>query len=311
MRVSVIIPIYNTEKYLQECLNSVLNQTYPEIEIIAVNDGSTDNSLEILKKYSNKIKIISKENGGTASALNAGINIASGEWIKQLDADNVLLPEAVEELVSEAKKIKDKTSTILFSNYYNIDSKGELIDEVIAPNYNEVDPFDLNVILLDHKFGISSSTLIHKSTIAKYGMFDETVSFEDYELWLRYSFLCNCRFHLVQKTLVKLRIHQGQITKTKTRVSLVLRDKVKKSVLDKLSPADCTKYEIALRQYKKSKPITEKCKYFVRYKLFRLLPTFFSINLINAYWYARKKKDRCFSHRELSFGFDNKDVKRL
>ena len=153
MLVSVIIPIYNAEKYLQECLNSVLNQTYPEIEIIAVNDGSTDNSLEILKKYSNKLKIISKENGGAASALNAGINIASGEWIKRLDVDDVLLPEAVEELVSEAKKIKDKTSTILISNYYNIDSKGKIIDEVIVPNYNEVDPFDLNVILLDHDFG--------------------------------------------------------------------------------------------------------------------------------------------------------------
>lgn len=291
MRVSVIIPIYNTEKYLQECLNSVLNQTYPEIEIIAVNDGSTDNSLEILKKYSNKIKIISKKNGGTASALNAGINIASGEWIKPFDADNVLLPEAVEELVSEAKKIKDKTSTILISNYYNINSKGETIDEVIWPNYNEVDPFDLNVILLDHKFGSSSSSLIHKSTIAKYGMFDETVGFEDYELWLRYCFLCNCRFHLVQKTLVKRRIHQSQITKARIRVSLVLQDKIRKSILNKLNPADYTKYEIALRQYKKSKPITEKCKYFLRYKLFRLLPTFFSINLINAYWHAKKLKN--------------------
>jgi len=290
MRVSVIIPIYNTEKYLQECLNSVLNQTYPEIEIIAVNDGSTDNSLEILKKYSNKIKIISKKNGGTASALNAGINIASGEWIKRFDADNVLLPEAVEELVSEAKKIKDKTNTILISNYYNIDSKGEIIDEVIEPNDNEVDPFDFNVILLDHNFYSSSSSLIHKSTIAKYGMFDETVGFEDYELWLRYCILCNCRLHLVQKTLLKRRIHQGQITKARMRVSLEQQDKIRKSVLDKLNPADCTKYEIALRQYKKSKPITEKCKYFVRYKLFRLLPTFFSINLINAYWYARKKK---------------------
>jgi len=290
MLVSVIIPIYNAEKYLQECLNSVLNQTYPEIEIIAVNDGSTDNSLEILKKYSNKLKIISKENGGAASALNAGINIASGEWIKRLDVDDVLLPEAVEELVSEAKKIKDKTSTILISNYYNIDSKGKIIDEVIVPNYNEVDPFDLNVILLDHDFGNSSTSLIHKSTIAKYGMFNETVIFEDYELWLRYCLLHNCRLHLVQKTLAKRRIHQGQITKVRTRVSLEQQDKIKKSVLDKLNPADRTKYEIALRQYKKSKPIIEKCKYFVRYKLFRLLPTFFSINLINVYWYVKKLK---------------------
>jgi len=78
IKVSIIIPVYNAEKYLEECIESALNQTYPDIEIIAVNDGSTDNSLGILKKYEGKIKIISKENGGVASALNAGINAMTG-----------------------------------------------------------------------------------------------------------------------------------------------------------------------------------------------------------------------------------------
>src|SRR2546428_1497219 len=97
-KVSIIIPVYNAEKYLDKCINSAINQTYPDIEIIAVNDGSTDRSLDILKKYSDKIKIISKENGGLASARNAGFKGARGEWIKPLDADDILYPNAVEEL---------------------------------------------------------------------------------------------------------------------------------------------------------------------------------------------------------------------
>ena len=85
-KVSIIIPVFNSEKYLEECINSALNQTYQNIEIIAVNDGSTLKiTKNILKKFSDKIIIISKENGGIASALNVGIKNAKGEWIKRLD----------------------------------------------------------------------------------------------------------------------------------------------------------------------------------------------------------------------------------
>ena len=81
MKVSIVIPVFNAEKYLKECIDSALNQTYKDIEIIAVDDGSTDSSPEILKKYENKITTISKKNGGTASALNAGIKVMSGAGV--------------------------------------------------------------------------------------------------------------------------------------------------------------------------------------------------------------------------------------
>ena len=70
--VSVVIPVYNSERYLEECLDSVLSQTYQNIEIIAVDDGSTDSSLDILKKYSDKVNVISQNNNGLASALKLG-----------------------------------------------------------------------------------------------------------------------------------------------------------------------------------------------------------------------------------------------
>ncbi len=91
-KISVIIPVYNTEKYLEQCLNSVINQTLKDIEIICVNDCSTDNSLEILKEYSQKdkrIKIIDlKENKGVSNARNIGINKAEGEYIGFVDSDD-------------------------------------------------------------------------------------------------------------------------------------------------------------------------------------------------------------------------------
>ncbi len=98
-KISVIIPVYNVEKYLRECLDSVVNQTLRDIEIICVNDGSTDNSLEILKEYEkqdSRIKIIDKKNEGVAIARNYAIDIASGEYILFLDADDILDIEGCE-----------------------------------------------------------------------------------------------------------------------------------------------------------------------------------------------------------------------
>ena len=92
-KVSIIVPIYNVEPYLSSCLASCLNQTLKDIEIICVNDGSTDHSLEIVKEFQKadrRIRIIDKENGGLSSARNAGITAARGEWLVFLDSDDML-----------------------------------------------------------------------------------------------------------------------------------------------------------------------------------------------------------------------------
>lgn len=96
-KVSIIIPVYNTGKYLKECLDSVVSQTLTDIEIVCINDGSTDGSLDILKEYSqkdNRIVVIDKENEGVSVARNIGLEKSSGEYIMFLDSDDYLLPEA-------------------------------------------------------------------------------------------------------------------------------------------------------------------------------------------------------------------------
>lgn len=106
-KVSVIIPVYNVEKYLRQCLDSVINQTLKDIEIICVNDGSTDNSPQILEEYAakdNRIKIINKTNGGLSSARNAGMEVAQGEFIGFVDSDDYLDLNFYESLYNRAKE---------------------------------------------------------------------------------------------------------------------------------------------------------------------------------------------------------------
>ena len=107
VKVSVIIPVYNVEKYLSACLHSCVSQTLYDIEIICVNDGSTDNSLQILEAFAAhdpRIKIVNKENGGLSSARNAGIDAACGEYLMFLDADDFLTDNACERVWLETRE---------------------------------------------------------------------------------------------------------------------------------------------------------------------------------------------------------------
>ena len=290
MKVSVIIPVYNAEKYLKECINSVLNQTYQEIEIIAVNDGSTDNSLKILEKYSDKIKIILKSNGGTASAFNLAIENMEGEWFKWLSADDVLYPNAVEELIKESQKIKDKKNTILYSNYDIINSEGKIIKQFIEADYNNLSIFDFNVLLLDHHIGNGITSLIHKSAFEKYGGFDETIGYaEDYELWLRLCLIHKCRLHLIPKILAKYRIHEAQLTQSKIGESLDKANNIREMVLEKLDSKDKNQYKIALEKIKKNKPLKMRLRRSMRDAMIKILPKLISEKILKIYVVKIKK----------------------
>lgn len=106
-KVSIIVPVYNVETYLPKCLESCINQTLYDIEIVCVNDGSTDSSLKILQQYAaidDRIIVVDKPNGGLSSARNAGLDVAGGEWIMFLDSDDYLAPGACERVWVESKE---------------------------------------------------------------------------------------------------------------------------------------------------------------------------------------------------------------
>lgn len=108
-KISIIIPVYNCEKYLEQCIRSAINQESEiyELEIIIVNDGSTDNSLNIINKFKNKCKIINQKNQGLSSARNTALNIVSGDFIFFLDSDDYLPDNAIKKLYQKIKKSND------------------------------------------------------------------------------------------------------------------------------------------------------------------------------------------------------------
>lgn len=131
-KVSIIIAIYNIEKYLGECLNSVINQTYKDLEIILVNDGSSDRSLDIMNAYSkmdNRIICISQENAGPGMARNKGLDYATGKYISFIDGDDSVKPDFIEKLVSIIKEDD------LYS-YCGISVNGE--DTFLSPEKNSL-----------------------------------------------------------------------------------------------------------------------------------------------------------------------------
>ncbi|MFZ1678246.1 MAG: glycosyltransferase [Saprospiraceae bacterium] len=262
MKVSILIPVYNAERYLEECIVSALNQTNRDIEIIAINDGSTDGSLSILEKYSGQIQIINKAQGGVASARNAGIKIATGDWIKLLDNDDVLYLDAITEMLNEAGKI-DIENKILYSNVDYIDAAGKVIGHLIEPNYNKLDDFERNTILLDHNIGIPSTWLIHKSVIEHCGLFDEITEHDDYEYHLRACLLHHCQFHLVEKKTVRYRFHAQQFTWQVMR-KFQNQDVVVAGILAKLDGDERKKYQNALIRLRANRSLFEKTAHWIK-----------------------------------------------
>lgn len=285
MKISVVIPVYNTEKYIENCIESVLNQTYNEIEILVINDGSTDSTNLILKKFENRIKIINKDNGGTASALNMGIKHMTGEWFKWLSADDVLKPDAIEKLVFEIQQLeKNSVNCIFYSNYDIINENGKIIDTFEEPNNNSLDAFQRNIILLDQYYGNGTTSIMHKSIFDKCGMFDETLRYkDDYEFWLRCCLLYDYELHLVNHNLAQYRIHESQLTKKRYDDALEQIDHIKSKIISQLSPDLQTKYLTALENYKKQKPLKTKLRHNLRDLIFKILPKGLSNKILEVY----------------------------
>lgn len=150
-KVSIIIPVYNVEKYLEECLDSIISQTLQDIEIICINDGSTDNSLTILQKYAQKdfrITIIDKQNEGVSAARNDGINAAKGEYITFVDGDDYLKLNACEDIYNHIKN--NKPDICVYGNmlFNNNKTKNEptLLNTLKELQYN--DNFSLSELIL-------------------------------------------------------------------------------------------------------------------------------------------------------------------
>ena len=279
--VSVVIPVYNSEKFLEECLNSILTQSYRNIEIIAVDDGSTDASSDILERYSDKINIISQKNQGLASALNLGISKMKGSWFKWFSPDDVMYSNTIETLIDEAKNHPD--NTIIYSNWNIIDDTGNILREFHESNYNELSEFDFNVRLLDGQQINVNTTLIPATLFKKYGVreLDDPVAI-DYDFFLRSALLHDAKFRLTSQPLVKYRIHSDQLSHKNISKTLNYISEIKDEILMKLDEPLRIKYNHGLEQYKKTKPTKTKTLEFGM-KLLSSVPTWVSDKVLMLY----------------------------
>ncbi len=129
-KISVIVPVYNVENYLAQCIESIINQTLRDIEIICINDGSSDSSKEILEKFQNEDKriiIINKTNGGYGSSCNAGINLAKGEYISIVESDDFIDKNMFEDLYNFAK---ENNADVVKSAYYEFKDEDSEISKI-------------------------------------------------------------------------------------------------------------------------------------------------------------------------------------
>jgi len=278
--VSVIIPVYNSAQFLKQSLESVINQTYQNIEIICVNDGSTDNSLEILQQYSDKITIISQENHGLASALNLGIHKMKGIWFKWFSPDDVMFPNTIEELVKHGEKF---SNTIIYSNWDIIDEKSNKIRSFEESNYNELSTFEYNVRLLDRQLINVNTTLIPKTLFKKcnFQKLDNPVAI-DYDFFLNCALLYNTKFHLIQNPLIKYRIHTKQLSHQSITKTLEYISKIKNEILQNLDESSKNKYISKLNEYQKTKSVKRKTMEFAM-KLFSFMPSWASDKILIFY----------------------------
>lgn len=133
IKLSIIIPVFNVEKYVQTCLDSVIEQSFRNFEVIVVDDGSTDGSPTICDaaaKQDGRICVIHQQNGGLSAARNAGLDIARGEWIGFLDSDDFIMPDMYEKLMDAAEKAR---ADIAICNYLRVDVQGKPIEKQDQP----------------------------------------------------------------------------------------------------------------------------------------------------------------------------------
>lgn len=199
-RISVIVPVYNGEKYLKEAIDSILDQSYKPFEIILIDDGSDDKTAEIAAGYKRSLVYLYQKNSGIAASRNLGVSIAKGDYISFLDADDLWVREKLQ--VQKEKLGADPTMDIIFGmvkHFYSPDIAGELKKSIHCP------PEPSECFL-------SGTMLIKKSTFLQVGFFSTDYKIGEFIDWYTKARENNLKIHCIPEVLLKRRIHNNNHT---------------------------------------------------------------------------------------------------
>lgn len=186
-KVSIVIPVYNGSDYMRDAIDSALAQTYSNIEVIVVNDGSRDNGEtdRIARSYGDKIRYFSKPNGGVATALNYGIEHMEGEYFSWLSHDDKYKEQKIELQIKKLETLKDKT-TLLYGGYENFSDEDGVFETLDFTKKYPKDKLETHLFPVFHLALNGCTLLIHRSHFERAGMFDPSLpTTQDYELWFR------------------------------------------------------------------------------------------------------------------------------
>ena len=250
-RVAVLMSVYNGEKYLREAIDSILNQTFKDFEFLIIDDGSTDNSSDIIRSYTDpRIRLIQNEkNIGLTRSLNKGLKLAKGEYIARMDGDDIALSDRLEKQVSFLDKYEDVK--LVGSSYYEIDESDKVLGRVDCLTNN--DDIQRRFLLPNNCF-CHPSTMFRKECIEKVGTYREFFKYaQDYDLWRRIAEEYNVAN--IGEPLLKWRISHNSISSTaKTfqyafhHMGIILAEQRQKYGKDSLGYCPEKKKYVLLRQ---------------------------------------------------------------
>jgi glycosyltransferase involved in cell wall biosynthesis len=208
--VTVIIPCFNREKFIKSTLESVMNQTYKNMEIIVIDDGSTDNTRDIINKYEDTIKILehsNRSNKGQSASINLGLKHSKGEYIAILDSDDLFIKNKIEQQVSFL--INNNEIGLVYSNGFAIDINGAKLYKLYSKDHKETNIPEK--ILLNCYFLVPSNSLIRRTAFEKAGEFDESLrSAQDHDMAIRLAEIT--KFAYLDEYLFCYRRHNDSIS---------------------------------------------------------------------------------------------------
>ncbi len=208
--VSVVMPVYNGERYLRAAVDSALTQTYPEIEVIAVDDGSTDDSAALIAGYGRRVQGIRQANKGVSAARNAGIRAARGEWIAFLDQDDWWLPGKIESQVQWFTRQPELALVHTGILQYS-EARRDFVDAYDTSRSAELEGSCFSRLLLGNGV-FNSSVMVRKEILSRVGALDERMArntVQDYDLWLRIARQYPLGYIAEKLTVLRLHSEQG------------------------------------------------------------------------------------------------------
>ncbi|BCS54873.1 glycosyltransferase [Geobacter sp. SVR] len=209
--VSVIIPAYNAERHLAETIDSVISQTYPYVECIIIDDGSTDETAAVAQRYGNRVILVRQENRKLPEARNAGMRLAKGDYVTFLDADDLITPTKIEHQVAYLRKHQGADAVYCKVRYFSDEKPGEFYSLKRPTPEGDILP-----ALVYGNFIPVHSTLIRKRMIdALCVPFRNFPALEDWDFLLRLS-LSGCRFGFLDEELADYRMHAGGMSRNET-----------------------------------------------------------------------------------------------